>query len=1001
MGNSGKTFAIYPSSLFAQNFSEGYNFNDNGEKRSHGYVLWDLKNDNYEYKEIENTYRAKYNIYIYKDFDYDNIDFKFSHDLTSFKEVELKIHWFDYSSNINVENQNKIEYYLNNKLDNIVSIKYNRKPIEIGINNINEDNQDDNNVIDVTNPEVQKDKIKKWLEENDYDEEFINKVLEIDDLINQRLNINNITSNEWKLHKLHIDNFRIIHDTVDINFSGKEGLWQITGENYVGKTTIFNAISYLNYGTDLSSPTNREKHGDRRYINRRNNKNYCLVSGIYNINGTFYEIERKTVKELTKKNTIKSVQTNVQYFELDNNFNRIENKNEEQSNKTQKIIEEHLGNFDDFLRNNLVNSDTLNNLLTAKESEFTDAILKDSGMGIFMDKLEEFKVYEKEKIDKEERIQLNISEENDKIKNHKNQIKEKQTEKKQYKKNKQQTEKIIENLEKEKDKLSASLKPVDEESLLVHREDLVQETNDKNEEKTKLKDYEKGINQQIDNLPNNYNKERYDELVNLIEEKNNNLYKIKENSVNNIKPKQNDYDSKISEGNGNITLIDKEIKSLDDSYKEKSNNFTKEVTERKNVLENDFNSKIENINNSIKILEDHNKKLDQEKTCGVCGEKLPDEYIKETINKLKENKSKIEEKNKELEKTKKEKERQIQNVESELRSKLNKELNQIETDKQNKEKERNKIIENINIYKQEYNKLDEELKNKREEYKNIQKELDKYEEEKKKIETEKEQYEKRKELEKDKENVPIKIENIDNKLKELRRKIENYDKANENKEYNKSIEEKIKSKKDEIITKRNGINEINDTINKIYYDIENFQKEINNIHDRIEKFKEQEKYKEIFKVYKKCLSRDNLPKQLLIQSKDLINTYLMSLLSEVHFCLYFDDDFSLKVYFYDNPNDVQSAIECSGMERTMIAVALRYVLRKINNKTKGNIILLDEVMNKLVNDSIDKFINLINAMKKDVDHLFIIEHAYSNELQPDNLIEVHIDENQKTEVDVL
>jgi DNA-binding ferritin-like protein (Dps family) len=56
--------------------------------------------------------------------------------------------------------------------------------------------------------------------------------------------------------------------------------------------------------------------------------------------------------------------------------------------KSQKILDSAIGTFDDFLRASFITADSLNGLLSQDESEFLDALLRDSGMEIFEKKME-------------------------------------------------------------------------------------------------------------------------------------------------------------------------------------------------------------------------------------------------------------------------------------------------------------------------------------------------------------------------------------------------------------------------------------------------------------------------------------------------------------------------------------------------------------------------------------------------------------------------------------
>jgi molecular chaperone GrpE (heat shock protein) len=82
----------------------------------------------------------------------------------------------------------------------------------------------------------------------------------------------------------------------------------------------------------------------------------------------------------------------------------IDNLTDDQKNKTQKVIEQIIGSYDNFQRIISTTSDTLNKVLSNDMAEFIDSLLYDSGLDIFDRKLTEFKEFEK---NKNSRIRVN------------------------------------------------------------------------------------------------------------------------------------------------------------------------------------------------------------------------------------------------------------------------------------------------------------------------------------------------------------------------------------------------------------------------------------------------------------------------------------------------------------------------------------------------------------------------------------------------------------------
>jgi len=110
------------------------------------------------------------------------------------------------------------------------------------------------------------------------------------------------------------------------------------------------------------------------------------------------------------------------------------------------------------------------------------------------------------------------------------------------------------------------------------------------------------------------------------------------------------------------------------------------------------------------------------------------------------------------------------------------------------------------------------------------------------------------------------------------------------------------------------------------------------------------------------------------------------MLTTVDFTIFFDEFLNLKMYMRNSPWAVQNCLEGSGKERTFAAVSLKIALRSINNKSKPNILLMDEVMLKLKGESVNQFNSLLLELKKKINKIIIIEHVH--EVPYDMIIEV-------------
>jgi DNA repair exonuclease SbcCD ATPase subunit len=163
--------------------------------------------------------------------------------------------------------------------------------------------------------------------------------------------------------------------------------------------------------------------------------------------------------------------------------------------------------------------------------------------------------------------------------------------------------------------------------------------------------------------------------------------------------------------------------------------------------------------------------------------------------------------------------------------------------------------------------------------------------------------------------------------------------------------------------------------NKLSYssEIALYSKALDDLQIKLNKYIEQEKTEEVYGSYLKLMHRTGIPTYLLSKNIDILNNELNSLLSNINFTLFFDEDLNLKLQ-HDGLDGVINAIEASGAERVFSSIALKIVLRIINFRSKPNFMIFDEVLNKLVNKSVDRFMELLNVIKTKIDKIIIIEH---------------------------
>lgn len=387
--------AAYCGSLIAQNFSEGdYEF--------HGYIVWNIENFTYEEVPVHNDFSFK-TVKVNPYTDFEDLSFEID-DPTKFMKV--RIVWQTLPSAYNEENKRSITKYIKDKY-NPISLSHKTEFVEDDEIKIS----DDVNVENIADQNVQHTIFKDHFEKIGVSDELATSIIELDDEISARIEKEEFTNIEWNVIKLSAKNF-MSYESLDMDWRDMNGLFQITGLNTAGKTTIMKLITYILYNKTIETERIM-KFGDMRYVNNRLNVDTCEGSIVIEVNGEYFGIKRTTKIEKNKAGEIKGSPTNVEFFKLDtpddefHDENSLINLNDEQRVKTQRVISRAIGSYDNFKRVVMTTSDTLNSILSDDKSVFIDSLLHDSGLDIFDLKLEALKEYIKE-LSSKTRVSCNV-----------------------------------------------------------------------------------------------------------------------------------------------------------------------------------------------------------------------------------------------------------------------------------------------------------------------------------------------------------------------------------------------------------------------------------------------------------------------------------------------------------------------------------------------------------------------------------------------------------------
>jgi len=1014
--NKSKTHA-YCSSTFQQDMGE--------DVEKHGFLLWNIEDKTSEFVIVPDEWKL-ITFITNEDYDYDNISF--NHPLAT-KKCDFRVVWRDYSSNINNENENKINKYFLDKWGS--KPRYEKERIYSNISS----SQKLTESININDKVIQQEIFKEYLKSNKYDDSFIEEILEIDNIIEDRLEITNTINNvEWSINKLWVDNFKS-YKYFELDWTDIKGIIQLNGENQQGKTTILDAITYITHGTTLATNKlgggKKEKNGDNRYINNKRKEDYCTGGMVIDINGDKFTLLRRTDRSWKKDGSISNVSTNIEYY----SGIEVTEENKlvgEQKIDTQNKINSIIGDFDDFIRLTLTNSENLNYLISLDRATFIDSVIKDAGFDIFEKKLNEFKEYKKTLI--KERIDINLNDAEEEVSGLKDLLKTHKSEHDEIKKEISDIDISLKGINTLRDIEMKKLYKIDGEIANI----------DVDSANRKIEEYKQTIDTNLSTQKNNsgkmkglkteYDKVVYDSFLKQI--------KIIDDDILNLKLKISQEENKIEKEKSNILRVDDKVKQLKqkeiDSQKSKlviiNNDIEKIDNELKDAIENKkrdyldqkktqefevktLTTELANIKEKGLDKKSQIKELEESDECPTCGaspehqrnivtkvEKLKSELSEllkigiETQNKLKDSKELVLLLQKSIDDV--DSDIELLELKETIKEKL--ELKRIEIEQVNIICEEIRNNNFINVPELE-NNINQGLKIKTNSnqliidigvnIKNINQLI------KDKVQEKSDMQDKVYLIERDREEVKI-YETLSQENKELSLKIENIKLTIENAkikidkyydqlkyiEENKTIEEKIEEYDQQLSEKEEEKTNLNENLAEVMKEAIVCKDTIKDIQNNIKKYLEQVKRDELLKEYQKCVHRDGIPTFLLQKSKDLINIELGDMLTNVDFDVFFDEHLNLKMYMKNSPWAIQNLLESSGKERTFGAVALKMALRTVNNKSRPNIFLMDEVMLKLKNKSVTEFNDMLESMKKKIDKIIIIEHVHT--VPFDVLIEV-------------
>ena len=257
---------------------------------------------------------------------------------------------------------------------------------------------------DIQNPSYQQSLFKSYLSERGVENYDFDKILEIDNLINSKIDYEVYeTHRRYTIKWIKWSNFMSYGEDNFFDFTTLDGLVLLTSNpaNQGGKTTFcLDLFRFLLYG----KVTSRESDWTLSKIFNKHlpEATEVVVEGCINIDGQDYVIKRTVTRPALKKRTEKSKVSqkinyyrlvNDQYIDMLDDDNLSENEAEQGTRMTNKVIKEAIGNERDFDLMICVDSDNLKGLISLKDTDRGRLISRWIGL---------LPLEEKEKLAKEE-----------------------------------------------------------------------------------------------------------------------------------------------------------------------------------------------------------------------------------------------------------------------------------------------------------------------------------------------------------------------------------------------------------------------------------------------------------------------------------------------------------------------------------------------------------------------------------------------------------------------
>ena len=283
------------------------------------------------------------------------------------KNGKVKVYWSDYPENYSRESRNRVKKYF--------SSKYGIAPQNINViykpSKRNSSGElveiDGANIESIMSTEYQRKLFKEWLTREGKEGVNFDKVLALDDKVNNEMNIEseNDSHKKYRLKWLKVNNFLSYGENNEFPVDRFKGFTVVNSNpaNQGGKTSItIDAVKFLFFGKTTKTDTNEQ------VFNQFNDATELIVKGLIEIEGGEELIIERKLERKPKRKGGWNISNKVNYYKVMPDGEE-ESLNDEDAIKTTQMIKNIVGNESDFDLVVLATSRNLDTLIDSTAGE--------------------------------------------------------------------------------------------------------------------------------------------------------------------------------------------------------------------------------------------------------------------------------------------------------------------------------------------------------------------------------------------------------------------------------------------------------------------------------------------------------------------------------------------------------------------------------------------------------------------------------------------------------